>query len=67
MLTDERLRRELRRKGLARAQQFSWETSVRRVRDIYQQVGDVQLADGRRSAAAAGEGIVTAWPSFTTG
>src|SRR5207237_685196 len=35
VLTDERLRRELRTKGLARARQFSWETSVRRVREIY--------------------------------
>jgi glycosyltransferase involved in cell wall biosynthesis len=35
VLTDERVRRELRRKGLERAAQFSWETSVRRVRDIY--------------------------------
>jgi glycosyltransferase involved in cell wall biosynthesis len=38
VLTDEGLRRDLRRKGLARAHQFSWEQSVRRVREIY---GDV--------------------------
>ena len=35
VLTDEQLRRELRAKGLARAKQFSWERSVRRVREIY--------------------------------
>ena len=35
VLTDETLRRDLRTKGLARAQQFSWEQSVRRVREIY--------------------------------
>jgi glycosyltransferase involved in cell wall biosynthesis len=35
VLTDEALRRDLRQKGLARARQFSWETSVRRVREIY--------------------------------
>jgi glycosyltransferase involved in cell wall biosynthesis len=35
VLTDETLRRELRQRGLARARQFSWETSVRRVREIY--------------------------------
>ena len=35
VLTDESLRRELRRKGLARAGEFSWEASVRRVREIY--------------------------------
>jgi glycosyltransferase involved in cell wall biosynthesis len=35
VLTDESLRRSLRQKGLARAAQFSWEQSVRRVRQIY--------------------------------
>jgi glycosyltransferase involved in cell wall biosynthesis len=35
VLTDESLRRSLRQKGLARAAQFSWEQSVRRVREIY--------------------------------
>ena len=34
----EQLRRELRQKGLARAHQFSWEQSIRRVRDIYGEV-----------------------------
>lgn len=41
VLTDVDLRRDLRRKGLARARQFSWETSVRRVREIYGEVVDV--------------------------
>jgi glycosyltransferase involved in cell wall biosynthesis len=40
VLCDETLRLELRAKGLARARQFSWETSVRRVREIYQQAAD---------------------------
>jgi glycosyltransferase involved in cell wall biosynthesis len=35
VLTDEAVRRTLRQKGLARAAQFSWEQSVRRVLDIY--------------------------------
>jgi len=35
VLTDESLRRDLRQKGIARAQTFSWEQSVRRVREIY--------------------------------
>ncbi len=35
VLTDECLRSELRRKGVERARQFSWESSVRRVREIY--------------------------------
>jgi glycosyltransferase involved in cell wall biosynthesis len=39
VLTDERLRREMVRKGIARAGQFSWEQSVRRVRAIYGEVG----------------------------
>ena len=38
VLTDEGLRTDLRRRGLARAHQFSWESSVRRVREIYGQV-----------------------------
>jgi glycosyltransferase involved in cell wall biosynthesis len=39
VLTDERLRRDLRRKGVARAGMFSWEQSVRRIRAIYGEVG----------------------------
>ena len=35
ILNDEQLRRELRRKGIERARQFSWEASVARVRQIY--------------------------------
>jgi len=38
VLTDEDLRTDLRRKGLARSRQFSWEQSVRRVRAIYDEV-----------------------------
>jgi len=38
VLTDERLRASLRRRGLARAREFSWETAIRRVRDIYREV-----------------------------
>jgi len=39
VLTDETVRRTLRDRGLARARQFSWEASVRRVRDIYEHIG----------------------------
>src|SRR5215831_2422372 len=35
ILTDEAIRRELRQKGLKRAQEFSWDASVRRIRNIY--------------------------------
>jgi glycosyltransferase involved in cell wall biosynthesis len=38
VLSDGDLRRSLRRKGLARARQFSWEHSIGRVREIYGQV-----------------------------
>jgi glycosyltransferase involved in cell wall biosynthesis len=38
VLTDASLREDLRRRGIARAHQFSWEASVRRVREIYGEV-----------------------------
>jgi glycosyltransferase involved in cell wall biosynthesis len=38
VLTDPGLREQLRQKGLARAGEFSWERSVRRVREIYAEV-----------------------------
>jgi glycosyltransferase involved in cell wall biosynthesis len=38
VLTDDSLRQDLKRRGLERATQFSWESSVRRVREIYGQV-----------------------------
>jgi glycosyltransferase involved in cell wall biosynthesis len=41
VLSDAHLRRDLRRKGLARASQFSWDESVRRVRAIYGEVCNV--------------------------
>jgi glycosyltransferase involved in cell wall biosynthesis len=39
VLTDTSIRRNLRAKGLARARQFSWEASARRVHQIYQRMG----------------------------
>jgi glycosyltransferase involved in cell wall biosynthesis len=38
VLTDTTLRNDLKRRGLERATQFSWESAVRRVREIYAQV-----------------------------
>jgi len=52
VLTDDRLRREMRTKGLARARQFSWEASVRRVREIYGEVAET--AGGTTRAAHPG-------------
>ena len=44
VLTNDQLRLELRQKGLARARQFSWEASVRRVREIYGEVANAPFA-----------------------
>jgi glycosyltransferase involved in cell wall biosynthesis len=38
VLTDSALREDLRQRGFARAREFSWERSVRRVREIYDEV-----------------------------
>jgi glycosyltransferase involved in cell wall biosynthesis len=38
ILTDSTLRADLRSRGLARARQFSWDRSIRRVREIYGEV-----------------------------
>jgi glycosyltransferase involved in cell wall biosynthesis len=38
VLTDAALHADLRARGLARAREFSWERSVRRVREIYAEV-----------------------------
>jgi glycosyltransferase involved in cell wall biosynthesis len=38
VLTDAALRDDLRRRGLARAREFSWERSIARVREIYDEV-----------------------------
>ncbi len=38
VLTDERLREDLRQRGLERSRHFSWERSIRRVREIYDEV-----------------------------
>jgi glycosyltransferase involved in cell wall biosynthesis len=38
VLTDEHLRAFLRERGMARAREFSWEQSVRRIREVYGEV-----------------------------
>jgi glycosyltransferase involved in cell wall biosynthesis len=53
VLTDEQLRRGLRQRGVARARQFSWADSARRVRDVYQQVDEAPAAAARHSSPAA--------------
>jgi glycosyltransferase involved in cell wall biosynthesis len=57
VITDRILSDELRSKGLARARQFSWETSVRRIRDIYCEVAslpDVAATPTRTAGREAG-------------
>ena len=49
VLCDETLRCGLRAKGLARAQQFSWEASVTRVREIYGEVAQAPVGLPRAS------------------
>jgi glycosyltransferase involved in cell wall biosynthesis len=55
VLTDEQLRRGLRERGAARARQFSWETSVGRIRQIYQEVAVGERGDGEIPAHAGGQ------------
>jgi glycosyltransferase involved in cell wall biosynthesis len=38
VLTDDRLRDDMRERGLARVQEFSWARSIRQVREIYDEV-----------------------------
>jgi glycosyltransferase involved in cell wall biosynthesis len=40
VLNDSALRAQLRERGLIRSRQFSWEASVRRVREVYEEVGN---------------------------
>src|SRR6185295_14040595 len=60
VLTNDGLQRELRVKGPIRAKQFSWEASVRRVRDIY---GGVLYAGLPATAATAAAPRAGAPPS----
>jgi glycosyltransferase involved in cell wall biosynthesis len=52
VVTDGDLRRTLSARGVTRARHFSWEASVRRVHDIYDEVGAAAPAALRRSTAA---------------
>ena len=54
VLTNDDLRRDLRRRGLARARQFSWESSVRRIREIYSQVGESAPAPALAASVPTG-------------
>ena len=57
VVTDRVLHDDLHHKGLARARQFSWETSVRRVREIYREVAaepEVASAPARAAGRETG-------------
>ncbi|MFN7914227.1 MAG: glycosyltransferase family 1 protein [Vicinamibacterales bacterium] len=55
VLTDVDLRRDLRRRGLARARQFSWGASVRRVREIYGEVVHQPFVEVPAAPGTAGQ------------
>jgi glycosyltransferase involved in cell wall biosynthesis len=52
VLGDPELAGRLRLKGLERARHFSWETSIRRVREIYAQATEALPATAGRKAAS---------------
>jgi glycosyltransferase involved in cell wall biosynthesis len=54
VLTNPTLRDDLRARGLARARQFSWETSVQRVREIYRAAASARAPVSSPAAAASG-------------
>lgn len=55
VLTDVDLRRDLRRRGIARARQFSWGASVRRVREIYGEVVQQPFVEVSTTPGGAGQ------------
>ncbi len=57
VLTDVDLRRDLRRRGLARAHQFSWTSAVHRVREIYGDVVNLPFDQAVPQAAGQQAGV----------
>ena len=52
VLTDPALAAEMRRKGLLRAREFSWERSVAKTWEVYKEIGDRRTSIDRAGAAA---------------
>jgi glycosyltransferase involved in cell wall biosynthesis len=52
VLTDPALAAEMRRKGLLRAREFSWERSVAKTWEVYKEIGDRRTSTDRAGAAA---------------
>jgi glycosyltransferase involved in cell wall biosynthesis len=67
VLADQQLRFDLQRKGLARARQFSWETSVRRVREIYGEVDNAPAGPRASNGAGREEAAVVTLPHTVAG
>jgi glycosyltransferase involved in cell wall biosynthesis len=59
VLVNEETRRTLRQRGLLRARQFSWEQSVSRVREIYQEVAEAPATVPRSRSQGAVSGTPT--------
>ena len=57
VLTDDALRSGLREKGLARAREFSWATSVRRIREIYGEAADMPFREADALVAGPRPGV----------
>ena len=51
VLTDQALRDRMKERGYEQAAKFSWETSVRRILDVYRQVADGDRPHARQPAA----------------
>jgi glycosyltransferase involved in cell wall biosynthesis len=63
VLTDSTLAAEMRRKGLVRAREFSWERSVAKTRKVYQEIGGgIELAGSKGPGLleAGGPGLLEA-------
>src|SRR6187551_1444418 len=56
VLTDPVLAADMRRKGLLRARQFSWEQSVTKTWELYQEIGGARQPSGDRVAGARRDG-----------
>ena len=60
VLTDPALASEMRRKGLLRASEFSWERSVAKTRDLYREIAGKRKEEGAATGAAANVGAADA-------
>ena len=57
VLTDPALAAEMRRKGLLRAREFSWERSVAKTWEVYKEIGERRTSADRAGTAAVDEDV----------